>query len=94
MAYWKVVAFLNDDGQPSATAYIVDQVEELARDEDDLGHARDGLDAGLRRRRGRPARRTRRARLGVARARRQRSGHADRRLAKEVEAVNQYAAVM
>jgi endonuclease G len=28
-AYWKVVAFVNDSGRPSATAYIVDQVEEL-----------------------------------------------------------------
>jgi len=29
-AYWKVVAFLDDDGKPSATAYMIDQVRELA----------------------------------------------------------------
>lgn len=28
-AYWKVVAFLDDDGRPSATAYLVDQNHEL-----------------------------------------------------------------
>jgi endonuclease G, mitochondrial len=28
-AYWKVVAFLSDDGKPSATAYMIDQVREL-----------------------------------------------------------------
>lgn len=28
-AFWKVVAFLSDDGRPSATAYIVQQDEEL-----------------------------------------------------------------
>lgn len=30
-AYWKVVAFLSEDGKPSATAYMLDQVEELRR---------------------------------------------------------------
>jgi endonuclease G len=30
LAYWKVVAFLNDDGKPSATAYMVDQEHELS----------------------------------------------------------------
>lgn len=29
-AYWKVVAFVNDSGRPSASAYIVDQSEELS----------------------------------------------------------------
>lgn len=29
-AFWKVVAFLSDDGKPSATAYIVQQDEELS----------------------------------------------------------------
>jgi endonuclease G len=29
IAYWKVVAFVSDAGRPSATAYIVDQAEEL-----------------------------------------------------------------
>lgn len=29
-AYWKVVAFLDDSGRPSATAYLVDQNTELA----------------------------------------------------------------
>lgn len=28
-AFWKVVAFLSDDGRPSATAYVVQQDEEL-----------------------------------------------------------------
>jgi endonuclease G len=28
-AFWKVVAFLSDDGKPSATAYLVEQEEEL-----------------------------------------------------------------
>lgn len=28
-AFWKVVAFLSDDGRPSATAYVVEQEEEL-----------------------------------------------------------------
>lgn len=28
-AFWKVVAFLSDDGTPSATAYLVEQEEEL-----------------------------------------------------------------
>ncbi|RVG88462.1 DNA/RNA non-specific endonuclease [Sinorhizobium meliloti] len=28
-AFWKVVAFLNDDGKPSATAYLVEQDDEL-----------------------------------------------------------------
>lgn len=28
-AYWKVIAFVNDAGKPSATAYLVDQAEEL-----------------------------------------------------------------
>jgi endonuclease G len=28
-AFWKVVAFLRDDGRPSATAYLVEQEEEL-----------------------------------------------------------------
>lgn len=28
-AYWKIIAFLSDDGAPSATAYIVDQDNEL-----------------------------------------------------------------
>lgn len=28
-AYWKVVAFVSDTGRPSASAYLVDQVEEL-----------------------------------------------------------------
>lgn len=29
-AFWKVVAFLDDSGRPSATAYLVDQNDELA----------------------------------------------------------------
>ncbi|HVW64731.1 MAG TPA: DNA/RNA non-specific endonuclease [Nitrosospira sp.] len=29
-AYWKVIAFLSDDGKPSATAYMIDQSGELA----------------------------------------------------------------
>jgi len=29
-AFWKVVAFLLDDGRPSATAYVVEQAEELS----------------------------------------------------------------
>lgn len=29
VAYWKVVAFVSETGRPSATAYIVDQLEEL-----------------------------------------------------------------
>ncbi|MGZ8347148.1 MAG: DNA/RNA non-specific endonuclease [Allosphingosinicella sp.] len=28
-AFWKVIAFLTDDGRPSATAYVVEQDEEL-----------------------------------------------------------------
>lgn len=28
-AFWKVVAFVSDDGRPSATAYVIDQVKEL-----------------------------------------------------------------
>lgn len=28
-AYWKIIAFINDQGRPSASAYIVDQVAEL-----------------------------------------------------------------
>lgn len=28
-AFWKVVAFLTDDGEPAATAYVVEQKEEL-----------------------------------------------------------------
>jgi endonuclease G len=28
-AFWKVVAFLSDDGKPSATAYMIDQSREL-----------------------------------------------------------------
>lgn len=30
-AYWKVVAFVGDDGKPSATAYMIDQSGELGR---------------------------------------------------------------
>jgi endonuclease G len=29
-AFWKVVAFLSDDGKPSATAYIISQDSNLA----------------------------------------------------------------
>ena len=29
LAYWKVIAFINEDGRPSATAYMVDQKQEL-----------------------------------------------------------------
>jgi len=29
-AFWKVVAFLSDDGRPSATAYMIDQSRELS----------------------------------------------------------------
>lgn len=29
LAYWKVIAFINQDGRPSATAYMVDQKKEL-----------------------------------------------------------------
>jgi endonuclease G len=29
-AYWKVVAFLGDDGRPSATAYMIEQERELS----------------------------------------------------------------
>lgn len=29
-AFWKVVAFLSDDGRPSATAYLIEQSEELS----------------------------------------------------------------
>jgi endonuclease G len=29
LAYWKVVAFLGDDGRPSATAYMIDQERQL-----------------------------------------------------------------
>jgi endonuclease G len=28
-AFWKVVAFLGDDGKPSASAYLIDQTREL-----------------------------------------------------------------
>jgi endonuclease G len=30
-AFWKVVAFLSDDGKPSATAYLVEQDQELGQ---------------------------------------------------------------
>lgn len=30
-AFWKVVAFLGEDGKPSATAYMIDQSAELGR---------------------------------------------------------------
>ncbi|MCG7372400.1 DNA/RNA non-specific endonuclease [Pseudomonas luteola] len=30
-AFWKVVAFLSDDGKPSATAYMIDQSSELGQ---------------------------------------------------------------
>jgi endonuclease G len=36
-AYWKVVAFLSDDGRPSATAYMIDQVRELGSLEASFG---------------------------------------------------------
>jgi len=29
LAYWKVIAFVNDQGRPSATAYMIDQKREL-----------------------------------------------------------------
>jgi endonuclease G len=29
LAYWKVIAFVNEDGRPSATAYMIDQKREL-----------------------------------------------------------------
>lgn len=29
LAYWKVIAFINEDGRPSATAYMIDQKLEL-----------------------------------------------------------------
>jgi endonuclease G, mitochondrial len=29
LAYWKVIAFINEDGRPSATAYMIDQKQEL-----------------------------------------------------------------
>lgn len=29
LAYWKVIAFINEDGRPSATAYMIDQKREL-----------------------------------------------------------------
>jgi len=29
LAYWKVIAFTNEDGEPSATAYMIDQEKEL-----------------------------------------------------------------
>ena len=29
LAYWKVIAFINEDGRPSATAYMIDQKHEL-----------------------------------------------------------------
>ena len=32
-AYWKVIAFRGEDGRPSATAYMIDQADEL----DELG---------------------------------------------------------
>ena len=32
-AYWKVVAFMGDDGRPSATAYMIEQADDL----DELG---------------------------------------------------------
>ncbi len=30
-AYWKVIAFINDDGRPSATGYMIDQSSELGQ---------------------------------------------------------------
>jgi endonuclease G len=30
-AFWKVIAFRSDDGRPSATAYVVEQAEELTQ---------------------------------------------------------------
>ncbi|UOP11245.1 DNA/RNA non-specific endonuclease [Pseudomonas palleroniana] len=30
-AFWKVVAYLNDDGKPSASAYMIDQTRELGQ---------------------------------------------------------------
>lgn len=36
-SYWKVVAFLSDVGKPSATAYMLDQVEELRQLEAGFG---------------------------------------------------------
>jgi endonuclease G len=30
-AFWKVVAFLGDDGKPSASAYMIDQRRELGK---------------------------------------------------------------
>jgi endonuclease G len=30
-AFWKVVAFLGDDGKPSASAYVIDQTRELGK---------------------------------------------------------------
>lgn len=29
LAYWKVIAFINEDGRPSASAYMIDQKQEL-----------------------------------------------------------------
>jgi endonuclease G len=39
-AYWKVVAFVNDAGRPSASAYLVDQIEELRQLEAAFGKFR------------------------------------------------------
>jgi endonuclease G, mitochondrial len=39
-AFWKVVAFLGDDGTPSATAYMVDQSRDLERLEAAFGRFR------------------------------------------------------
>ncbi|GGJ84641.1 DNA/RNA non-specific endonuclease [Pseudomonas matsuisoli] len=39
-AFWKVVAFLSDDGKPSATAYMVDQSRDLERLEAAFGRFR------------------------------------------------------
>lgn len=39
-AFWKVVAFLSDEGKPSATAYIIDQKEELTELEAAFGKFR------------------------------------------------------
>jgi endonuclease G len=39
-AFWKVVAFLSDDGKPSATAYMIDQSSELGQLEVAFGRFR------------------------------------------------------
>ncbi|TWI55477.1 endonuclease G [Pseudomonas duriflava] len=39
-AYWKVVAFVTDEGKPSATAYMIDQSSELAQLEAIFGRFR------------------------------------------------------